>query len=271
MHEIVAAIKKMNRWRSGGEAQIPAEYFKAILTVADDTKSIREWNALMRSIMAIFDEVWTSGSYPGEEDIPKPVHIRTAAEALDNRNYGPLFRPDEEEWKFEYQQLNPKSGESEGRYAAYKSATNHNQFIALGTAHMVSNGRLQRDSKSKLHSDIKFDIEHGYLKVIDPRLTPEIVAELDDGADDTGICYPEWVKVKLVLLPKKGKPWTTEELARHMSSEYCVKDPVVRAGRAAERRHGGERTRESVWISFSERDHRWYFQSPHGIAKATGA
>ena len=71
---------------------------------------------------------------------------------------------------------------------------------------MVSNGWLQRDCKSKLHEDIKFDIEHGYLKVIDPRLTPEIVAELDDNADDTGICYPEWLKAKLVLLPKKGRP-----------------------------------------------------------------
>ena len=42
----------------------------------------------------------------------------------------------------------------------------------------------------------------------------------------------------------------------------------VLAGRAAERRHGGERIRESVWISSSERDHRWYFQSRHGTAKA---
>ena len=77
------------------EAQIPAEYYKAILTVAEDTKSTREWNALMRGIMAIFDEVWTSGSYPGEADIPEPVHIRTTAEAIGNRNRGPLFKPDE--------------------------------------------------------------------------------------------------------------------------------------------------------------------------------
>ena len=104
--------------------------------MAEDTKSTREWNALMRGIMAIFDEVWTSGSYPGEADIPEPVHIRTTAEAIGHRNSGPLFKPDEEEWKFEYQQLNPKSGESEGRYAAYKSATNYNEYIALGTAQM---------------------------------------------------------------------------------------------------------------------------------------
>ena len=55
--EIEAAIKKMKRWRSGGEAQIPAGYFKAILTVAEDMKPICRRNALMRGIMATFDEV----------------------------------------------------------------------------------------------------------------------------------------------------------------------------------------------------------------------
>ena len=33
---------------------------------------------------------------------------------------------------------------------------------------------------------------------------------------------------------QKGRPWTAEELARHMSSGYCVQNPVVRDGRAAE-------------------------------------
>ena len=86
--------------------------------MAEDKESICERNALMEGIMAIFDEVWTSGSYPGEENIPEPVHIRTTEEALGSRNNGPLFDP-ETEWKFEYQQLNAKSGKSEARYAAY--------------------------------------------------------------------------------------------------------------------------------------------------------
>ena len=67
--EIEAAIQKMKRWRSGGDDQIPAEYFKAILTVAEDKESTCERNALMEGIMAIFDEVWTwlvpsRGEYP---------------------------------------------------------------------------------------------------------------------------------------------------------------------------------------------------------------
>ena len=203
--EIIAAIKKMNYWRSGGEAEIPAEYFKAILNVADMKEtSIFYRNRLMGAIMAIFEEVWSSGSFPGEDAIPEPTVIRTTAEALGSRNRGPLFKPDEEEWKFEYQQLNPKSGESEGRYEAYKTATNYNEFIALGTAHMTSTGCRESQCKSKLHSDTKYDIEHGYLQIYDPRLTPEIVDELDEGADIGGICYPEWLKAKLVLLPKKG-------------------------------------------------------------------
>ena len=56
--EIIAAIKKMNYWRSGGEAEIPAEYFKAILRVANmDETSISYRNRLMGAIMAIFEEV----------------------------------------------------------------------------------------------------------------------------------------------------------------------------------------------------------------------
>ena len=189
--EVHAAILKMKRWRSGGEAQIPAEYYKALLKAGDEHK-----NYCMDAIMEIFAEVWCSGSYPGTLNIPTPKVIRTAAEAVGSRNRGPLFRSVEEEWKFEYQQLNPKSGQSHGRYEIYKHATTYAEVIALGTA--------AGWDKSKLHSDINYDIQHRFLRVIDPRLTPEIVDELADGADAEGICYPEWLKAKLVLLPKKG-------------------------------------------------------------------
>jgi hypothetical protein len=69
---------------------------------------------------------------------------------------------------------------------------------------MIGNGWLPRDCKSKLHSDINYDIEHGYLRVFDPRLTPEIVEEIDPAADTGGICYPEWLKAKAGSPPEKG-------------------------------------------------------------------
>jgi exonuclease III len=217
--EVVTAIKKMKRWRSGGDAQIPAEYLKALLEADEEYFAEEEYfkallkpeeegekSCCMKAIMEIFDEVWTSGSYPGEHNVPEPTHIRTTAEAFGSRNSGPLFRPAEEEWRFEYQQLNPKSGDSEARYEAYKHATNYTEVLSLGVAHMTSTivGCSAKSAKSKLHSDIKYDIAHGHLRVYDPRLTPDIVVEVSDGADEGGICYPEWLKAKLVLLPKKG-------------------------------------------------------------------
>jgi hypothetical protein len=81
--EIVTATKKANYWRSGCEAEIPAEYFKAILKVADMKEtSISYRNRLMGAIMATFEEVWSSGPFPGEEAIPEPTVICTSAEAL---------------------------------------------------------------------------------------------------------------------------------------------------------------------------------------------
>ena len=180
----------MQNWKSGGQAQIPAEYFKALLKAEESQK-----NYCMTAIMDIFTEVWSSGSYPGEINIPTPKVIRSTAEAIGYRNNGPLFKR-EEEWRFEYQQLNPKSGASYHRYEVYKKATTYADVIALGT--------IAGYAQSKLHDDIKYDIQHRYLRVYDPRLTPEIVGELIDGADDDGVCYPEWLKAKLVLLPKKG-------------------------------------------------------------------
>ena len=53
--EIIAAIK-MNYLRSGGEAEIPAEYFKAILNVADMKETSFSYrNRLMGAIMETYE------------------------------------------------------------------------------------------------------------------------------------------------------------------------------------------------------------------------
>jgi len=84
--EVVTAIKKMKRWRSGGSAQIPAEYLKALLEADEEYFAEEEYykallkpeegekSCCMKAIMEIFDDVWTSGSYPGEQNVPEPVH-----------------------------------------------------------------------------------------------------------------------------------------------------------------------------------------------------
>ena len=192
MDELKAAIRKMKNWRSGAEAQIPAEYFKALLKA--DCKD-KDNSHTLEAVLAIFAEVWKSGSYPGDDNIPEEVVIRSTEEALGVRNKGPLFNSNEEEWRFEFQQVNPKNPTAAcyTRYENYKSATNYKEFIA----------------KDGTHADIAWDLERGFLRVFDPRLTPDIAGEIDmaecySGRDDGGICYPEWLKAKLVLLPKKG-------------------------------------------------------------------
>ena len=102
MGELKAAIRKMKNWRSGAEAQIPAEYFKALLKADCEDK---DNSHTLEAVLAIFAEVWKSGSYPGDDNIPEEVVIRSTEEALGVRNKGPLFNSNEEEWRFEFQQV----------------------------------------------------------------------------------------------------------------------------------------------------------------------
>ena len=196
--ELRRAILKMKRWRSGGDARLPAEYFKALLRGDSEESS-----ACMQALVDLYQHFWKTGSYPGDENIRQSEPLRTpkSLSATGLEGVG---------WRFTFQQLNPKSpvGLSAARYDAYKVATTYEEFLSLGSAHMEGIGRYDsKDAKQKmelLHRDIAWDLKHRFLTITDPLMTPAVEADLDPDSDDGGIVIPEWLTARLKLLPKKG-------------------------------------------------------------------
>ena len=262
---VTRAVFKMKNWRSGGDARLPAEYFKALLR-GDSQES----SACMQALLKVYQHFWKTGSYPGDENLRQSAPIRTpktVGKGLQGQG-----------WLFTFQQVNPKNPlpqyYSYPRYEAYKLASSYEEFVTLGLEHMEDNGHY--DSKSEeqkmkiLHDDLRHDLTHRFLAITDPLMTPDVVAELDPESDDDGLVIPEWLVARLKLLPKKGdlglcKNW------RGMSTGHCLENSFLCTRGAHEERHGGEWHGGPDRFSLSERNNRRSLQCSHGIAQTPGA
>jgi hypothetical protein len=92
-------------------------------------------------------------------------------------------------WRCQWQQENPKHGDSKDRYASYCVATTHAKAIELGAK----------------PADLNYDHEHGYLQIFPDslRVAAPVVEGTDDGAPVSALLL-EFARMRLKILPKKG-------------------------------------------------------------------
>lgn len=170
-NEVNAAVRKMANGKSAGDAQCPAEYYKALEEDEGTKVYLRE----------VINAYWESGSFP-TDGIPSgpPPDLSEPTMAMAVKN----------DWPIAFQQVNPKRPGSVSwrRYEAYKQCTTAHAAIASGC----------------LRADLTWDWKHGFVEVFNPVLAQGRV-ELGPIPDDSqGLRYAEWDVAKLVLLPKKG-------------------------------------------------------------------
>ena len=203
--EILIAVKKMNNWRSGGDAKIPAEFFKALCKGYGSEDATETTNACVAALVSMYQQYWMTGSYPGEEDISRRVREEAKKSKSTAFRIGKTLRG--KGWILQWQQLNPKqeSRESYSRYEAYKTATDYESFIDLGLAHFaaIGNERTIEWQTAKLHDDLRWDLGHEFVATTPP--PPEDVdLSLDDDEDADGMVVDEWSIARCKLLEKKG-------------------------------------------------------------------
>ena len=56
--EILIAVKKMNNWRSGGDAKIPAEFFKALCKGYGSEDATETTNACVAALVSMYQQYW---------------------------------------------------------------------------------------------------------------------------------------------------------------------------------------------------------------------
>ena len=71
--EILLAVKKLNNWRSGGDAKIPAEFFKALCKGYGKEDTTETTKACVAALVSMYQKFWKTGSYPGEADISRRI------------------------------------------------------------------------------------------------------------------------------------------------------------------------------------------------------
>ena len=200
--EVLSAVAKMNNWRSGGDAKIPGEFFKALCKGYGKEDTPETTNVCVAALVSMYQDFWKTGSYPGEAEISRRIREE------EKRSGSVVFRIGKTEgWGLKWQQMNPKqeSGKSYSRYEAYKTATDYESFIDLGLAHFAAVGEHHNVEwqMSKLHADLRWDLAHEFLFTTPPP-PPDVDLTLDDDEDEDGMVVDEWLVARCKLLPKKG-------------------------------------------------------------------
>ena len=208
--EVLAAVKKMNNWRSGGDAKIPAEYFKALCKGYDKDDKSETTVVCVAALVSMYEQFWTTGSYPGEEEISRRIH-----EEAGRRSSPPAFKIGKtlrgKGWSLKWRPFNPKNGggrtnkDSYERYDAYKKARDYETFIDLGLAHFEAIGESRNRvwQIDKLHNDLRYDYNKGFVSTTPPP-PPSVELSFDDYEDEDGMVVDEWLIARCKLLPKKG-------------------------------------------------------------------
>ena len=170
--EVSRATRKLANGRSGGDAKLYGEYYKALDKDPETRVFLKE----------VLDEFWKSDSFPGGEI---PAGPPPAVEPT-------LARWREKQWPISYLQANPKRAEFNGmpsksfvRYEGYKGATTIAAAMASGAS----------------AADVKWDLEHGFMALHPPPEDRVLGPLPGDGGE---VKYDAWLMARLVLLPKKG-------------------------------------------------------------------
>ena len=213
--EICDAIRKMKSGKSAGDTKIPAEFFKALM---------RGGGPAFEYVLKVFMDFWESGSYSGETALPEegeekeetdePVTMSLAeARAFAKRMEDDLAEGID--WELEFVP-NPKSkGKQEepkpswARYHKYEAAKCYSEAVACGWH------RVKREGQ---YDDQPWDIQKGYVRFKDPRLTTEVVAEIDELGDVDGISFIQWMHASA----KEGRFESVQKLEGNLSAGHCV-------------------------------------------------
>ena len=205
--ELLGAIRKMNKWRSGGDAKVPAEYFKALCKGIHDKEVPDTTRICVDALVSMYAQYWETGSYPGEGEISR--RIKAAADEERRRKFriGKILKG--KGWCFKWQQSNPKieaeNNASYARYDAYKTAKTYEEFVEFGMNHLADIGDPRSDEKKMLllHSDLRWDFFREYV-IREESPPPDVNLNFPDGEDEDGMVIDEWCVARCKLLAKKG-------------------------------------------------------------------
>ena len=167
LKEVIDATKKLSNGKSGGEARIPVEYYKALLENEDTECEIH-------NLIVAF---WESGSFkpPNQTEYvpPQPPTLEVA-----ERN----------NWRIEFHPFNVKNDGANpwARYEAFKHSTTIHEARQAGAT----------------TKDLTDAVNAHQVTFLYPIRDDQDLPPLPD--DTGGVRFPQWESALLRLLPKKG-------------------------------------------------------------------